>query len=54
VPDLDLFTSNGPLRLFTLLHAARPVLLNLDEPGGFDISAWADRVALVDAKYADT
>jgi hypothetical protein len=30
------------------------VLLNLDEPGGFDISAWADRVALVDAKYADT
>jgi flavin-dependent dehydrogenase len=54
VPDLDLVTANGPLRLFTLLHAARPVLLNLGEPGGFDITPWADRVQLVDAKYAGT
>jgi 3-(3-hydroxy-phenyl)propionate hydroxylase len=52
VPDLELFASHGPLRVFTLLHDARPVLLNLDEPGGFDISAWADRVKLVDAKCA--
>jgi hypothetical protein len=52
VPDLELFASHGPLRVFTLLHDARPVLLNLDEPGGFDISAWADRVKLVHAKYA--
>lgn len=51
MPDLDLITANGPLPLFTLLHDARPVLLNLDEPGTFDISAWADRVQLVDAKY---
>ena len=29
VPDLDLVTANGPLRVFTLLHDARPVLLNL-------------------------
>src|SRR6185295_13302942 len=29
MPDLDLTTANGALRLFTLLHAARPVLLNL-------------------------
>src|SRR5256885_11887101 len=29
MPDLDLVTTNGPLRVFTLLHDARPVLLNL-------------------------
>ena len=51
MPDLDLVTANGPLRVFTLLHDARPVLLNLGEPGGFDITPWADRVQLVDARY---
>lgn len=51
MPDLDLVTADGPLRVFTLLHAARPVLLNLGEPGGFDIMPWADRVQLIDAKY---
>src|SRR5438093_2199945 len=46
MPDLDLVTANGPLRVFTLLHDARPVLLNLAEPGGpggFDITPWAHR-----------
>ena len=51
MPDLDLHTADGPTRVFTLLHDARPVLLNLGEPGGFDISPWADRVRLVDAKH---
>jgi 2-polyprenyl-6-methoxyphenol hydroxylase-like FAD-dependent oxidoreductase len=51
MPDLDLVTANGPLRVFTLLHGARPVLLNLGEPGGFDIAPWADRVKLIDATY---
>jgi len=54
MPDLDLIAASGPLRVFTLLHGARPVLLNLGEPGGFDITPWADRVQLVDAKYAGT
>ena len=54
MPDLDLVTANGPLRVFTLLHDARPVLLNLGEPGGFDIALWADRVRLIDAKYVGT
>jgi 2-polyprenyl-6-methoxyphenol hydroxylase-like FAD-dependent oxidoreductase len=54
MPDLDLVTANGPLRVFTLLHDARPVLLNLGEPGGFDITPWADRVRLIDAKYGGT
>ena len=51
MPDLDLVTASGPFRVFTLLHDARPVLLNLGEPGGFDITPWADRVQLIDAKY---
>jgi 3-(3-hydroxy-phenyl)propionate hydroxylase len=50
MPDLDLVTVNGPLRVYTLLHSGRPLLLNLDEPGGVDISLWADRVQLIDAK----
>ena len=54
VPDLDLVSANGPLRVFSLLHDARPVLLNLGEPGGFDITPWADRVQLIDAKYGGT
>jgi len=51
MPDLDLQTAGGPTRVFTLLHDARPVLLNLGEPGGFDITPWADRVQLIDAEY---
>ena len=52
MPDLDLVTADGPLRAFTLLHDARPVLLNLGEPGAVDIAGWAERVQLVDATYA--
>ena len=52
MPDLDLVTANGPLRVFTLLHHARPVLINLGEPGDIDIMPWADRVQLIDAEYA--
>jgi 2-polyprenyl-6-methoxyphenol hydroxylase-like FAD-dependent oxidoreductase len=54
MPDLDLVTANGPLRVFTLLNDAQPVLLNLGEPGGLDIAPWADRVQLIDAKYVGT
>ncbi|HEX9564545.1 MAG TPA: FAD-dependent monooxygenase [Gemmatimonadaceae bacterium] len=52
MPDLDVVTPNGQLRVFTLLHDARPVLLNLGEPGGPDITPWADRVRSIDAEYA--
>jgi hypothetical protein len=51
MPDLDLVTADGPLRVFTLLHDARPVLLNLGEPGTVDITPWADRVQSIDAEY---
>jgi 2-polyprenyl-6-methoxyphenol hydroxylase-like FAD-dependent oxidoreductase len=50
MPDLDLVAADGPLRLFTLLHDARPVLLNLGEPGGFDIASWGN-VRLIEARY---
>ncbi len=51
MPDLDLVTSDGPRRVFTLLHDARPVLVNLGEPGAVDIGPWAERVQLIDANY---
>jgi 2-polyprenyl-6-methoxyphenol hydroxylase-like FAD-dependent oxidoreductase len=51
MPDLDLVTADGPLRVFELLHDARAVLLDLGERGGFDITPWADRVQLIDAEY---
>jgi 2-polyprenyl-6-methoxyphenol hydroxylase-like FAD-dependent oxidoreductase len=51
MPDLDLATADGPLRVFALLHDARPVLLNLGAPGRIEIAPWTDRVRVVDAKY---
>ena len=51
MPDLDLVTAAGPLRVFSLLHDAQPVLLNLGGPGGFDVTAWAGRVQVIDADY---
>jgi hypothetical protein len=52
MPDLDLVGADGPLRVYTLLHDARPLWLNLGEPGGFDISRWSDRVQEIDARSA--
>jgi 2-polyprenyl-6-methoxyphenol hydroxylase-like FAD-dependent oxidoreductase len=52
VPDLDLVSADGPLRVFTALQDARPVLLDLGEPGGLDIGPWADRVRLIEAECA--
>jgi hypothetical protein len=49
MPDLDLVTESGPRRLFTLLHEARPVLLDLGSR--VEIAPWADRVKRVDARY---
>jgi 2-polyprenyl-6-methoxyphenol hydroxylase-like FAD-dependent oxidoreductase len=54
MPDLDLVTAEGARRVFTLLHEARPVLLNLGPPGGLGITPWADRVRLVDADFGGT
>ncbi|HZO05287.1 MAG TPA: FAD-dependent monooxygenase [Solirubrobacterales bacterium] len=52
MPDLDLVTGDGPLSAYSLLHRARPVLLDLGEPGAIEITPWADRVQLVEAEYS--
>jgi 3-(3-hydroxy-phenyl)propionate hydroxylase len=51
IPDLDLHTTRGPVRVFELLHRARPLLINFAGPGSLDIIAWSDRVETVDATY---
>lgn len=50
MPDLDLVTADGPLRVFDLLRDARPLLLNLGHTDGIDIQPWADLVRVVSAK----
>lgn len=57
MPDLDLDlrptagVPDAPTRVADLLHAARPVLLNLGAPGALDIAPWDDRVDVVDATH---
>ncbi len=51
MPDLDLATADGPLRAYELLHDAKPLLLNLGQPGDLDITPWADRVQQIDASH---
>ena len=51
MPDLDVVTASGSRRVFSFLHRAQPVLLNLGEPRAIDIAPWSDRVQYVDAKY---
>jgi 3-(3-hydroxy-phenyl)propionate hydroxylase len=53
MPDLDITTADGPLRVYQLLHAAKPVLLNLDRRRVPDITPWTGRVQLIDAEYGD-
>ena len=52
MPDLDLLTATGPTRVFTLLHQAQPVLLNLGTPAALDAvsTPWAGRVQRLDAR----
>jgi 2-polyprenyl-6-methoxyphenol hydroxylase-like FAD-dependent oxidoreductase len=51
MPDLEVVRAGGPVRVFELLHEGNAVLLNLGDPGGFDIAPWAERVQLVNAEY---
>ncbi len=52
MPDLDVATTDGRRRIFSLLHHGRAALINFAEPGSIGVSGWADRVRLVDAEYA--
>src|SRR4051794_5854813 len=51
MPDLDLRTADGPTRVFTLLHAARPVVINFGSPGASELAGSAQRVQFVDGTY---
>jgi hypothetical protein len=51
MPDLDLVTADGPVRVFELLHEARPLLLNFRRSDGIDCKPWGDRVKLLEANY---
>jgi 3-(3-hydroxy-phenyl)propionate hydroxylase len=51
MPDLDLATAHGQLRVSALLHGAQPVLLNFNRSRVPDITPWTDRVQLIDADY---
>lgn len=52
MPDLEVITAEGPRRVFTFLHDARPILLDLGDPGALDITPWAARARRVAARYA--
>jgi len=52
MPDLEIVTVEGSVRVFKLLHEARPLLLNFGKADSFDIRPWADRVQQIYAEYA--
>jgi 3-(3-hydroxy-phenyl)propionate hydroxylase len=52
MPDLDLVSGSGVVRISSLLHTARPVLINFGQSGSVTLGPWTDRVQRVDASYA--
>lgn len=50
IPDLDLHSNDGPIRLYTLLHDSRALLLNFDQPAHLNIRRWAHRVTAVNVR----
>ena len=50
IPDLDIVTRDGPVRMFELQHQARPVLLEFGRPG-LEAGPWTDRVQHVLATH---
>lgn len=51
MPDLDLDTEKGPVRVSELMHDARPLLLNFGAPDCVVSSRWDGRVKQVDASF---
>lgn len=54
IPDLDLVTPSGPIRVYELLRTARAVLIELDQRAIPLAPPWADRVHTVEASYDGT
>ncbi|MGD9740907.1 MAG: FAD-dependent monooxygenase [Bauldia sp.] len=51
MPDLDIETRDGPVRVYTLLHPARPLLFNFSRTSPPELGPWAGRVEAIDAGY---
>ncbi len=51
MPDLEIVTADGRLRVFELMHAARPFLVQFAQAADLDVGPWADRVRVVAASY---
>ncbi|WP_338830319.1 FAD-dependent monooxygenase [Bradyrhizobium sp. 27S5] len=51
MPDLDLVLPDGGVRVFALLHEARPLLINFGGLGTIDSTGWPDRIQRIDATY---
>jgi hypothetical protein len=51
MPDLEITTAQGVVRVFSLLHSAKPLMLNFGGFGEVDITGWEDRVRLIVAEY---
>ncbi len=51
MPDLDLVTTDGPTRVYALLHHAQPVLIDFGETESIDIGPWTDLVQVVNASH---
>ncbi len=54
MPDLDLVSGGRLVRVYSLLHTARPVLLNFGRSGSVVVGPWADRVRWVDVSHDGT
>lgn len=51
MPDLDLETDAGPMRVYELLRDARPLLLVFRPEAGMDVGPWSTRVKIIHARY---
>ena len=53
MPDLDLVLRDGEVRVFALMHEARPLLINFGDSGAIDSTGWPDWIQRIDATYND-
>ena len=51
MPDLDVAAADGPRRVFSYLHEARPVVFDFGTHPSLDIAGWSDRVQLAAVSY---
>lgn len=54
MPDMELRTERGTVRVYELLYHAKGVLLDFGFPGGIDLNGWQDRVQKTSARPTGT